>query len=129
MSLFNSPIDPSSGACAAGAQCQARKPRFEVEETDAAFDLTVFLPGVAKDGIEVTDEGGELRISGRRAPGIPGGSSVLYRETSDTPFELVLAHDNSVDSSKTVEARIKDGVLRLSLAKSESAKLRKISVN
>jgi HSP20 family molecular chaperone IbpA len=40
----------------------------------------------------------------------------------------VLAHDNTVDSGK-IEAELKDGVLHLSLAKAESAKPRKISVN
>jgi HSP20 family molecular chaperone IbpA len=128
MSLFNSLIHPASGGCATGQQHQARRPRFEVEETDTAYGLTVFLPGVAKDGIEITDESGELRVTGKRSPGLPEGSSVLYRETSDTSFELVLAHDNSVDSGK-IEAELKDGVLHLSLAKAESAKPRKISVN
>src|SRR5580692_516066 len=100
MSLFNSLIHRSNGACSVAEQHQARRPRFEVEETDAAYAVTVYLPGVAKDGVEITDEGGELRVTGKRAPGLPEGSSVLYRETSDTQFELVLAHDNSVDSGK-----------------------------
>ena len=128
MSLFQSLIHPSSGSCAEGGQCQARKPRFDVEETDSAFGLTVFLPGVPKDGIEITDEDGELRITGKRTPGLPEGSTALYRETSDTAFELVLTHDSTVDSGK-IAAEMKDGVLRLSLAKAESAKPRKISVN
>jgi HSP20 family protein len=128
MSLFNSLIHPSNGGCAVAEQHQARRPRFEVEETDTAYGLTVFLPGVAKDGLEITDENGELRITGKRSPGLPEGSSILYRETSDTSFELVLAHDNTVDSGK-IGAELKDGVLQLSLAKAESAKPRKISVN
>jgi HSP20 family molecular chaperone IbpA len=128
MSLFNSLIHPANGGCASGQQHQARRPRFDVEETDAAYGLTVFLPGVAKEGIEITDEGGELRVTGKRAPGLPEGSSVIYRETSDTSFELVLAHDSTVDGGN-IQAELKDGVLRVSLAKAESAKPRKISVN
>src|SRR5580658_7763828 len=120
MSLFKSLLHSSDDACAAGQQAQARWPRYEVAETDGAYALTVFLPGVAKDGIEITDENGELRVTGKRAPGLPEGSAVLYRETSDTSFELVLAHDNTVDSGK-IEAELKDGVLHLSLAKAESA--------
>ncbi|HEY5079370.1 MAG TPA: Hsp20/alpha crystallin family protein [Opitutaceae bacterium] len=128
MSLFNSLIQPSNGACAAGEKRQARRPSFEVEETDAAYGLTVYLPGVSKDAVEITDEDGELRVSAKRAPGLPEGSEALYRETSDTPFELVLAHDNTVDGGK-IGAELKDGVLKLTLAKAESAKPRKISVN
>ena len=128
MSLTNSSIDPSNGACASGGQCEVRRPRFEVEETDGAYGLTVFLPGVSKENLEITDEDGQLRISGKRAPALPEGLVSLHRESSDTPFELVLSHDNSVDASK-VEAELKDGVLRLSLAKAESAKPRKIAVS
>jgi HSP20 family protein len=128
MSLFNSLIHPTEAACGVAEQHQARRPRFEVEETDTAYGLTVFLPGVPKDGLEITDENGELRIAGKRSAGLPEGSSVLYRETSDTSFELVLAHDATVDTGK-IAAELRDGVLKLTLAKAESAKPRKISVN
>jgi HSP20 family protein len=128
MSLMNSSKDSASCACADVAQLAARRPRFEVEETEGAYALTVFLPGVSKEAIEITDEGGELRISAKRAQGVPAGTEVLHRETSDASYELVLAHDNEVDSGR-IGAELKDGVLRLTLAKAESAKPRKISVN
>ncbi len=128
MSLISPVIDRANGANANGSLPPARRPRFEVEETDAAYSLTVYLPGVSKANLEITDEDGELRIIGRRSPALPEGLVPLHRESSDAPFELVLAHDNSVDAGK-VEAELKDGVLRLSLAKAESAKPRKISVS
>jgi len=53
---------------------------------------------------------------------------VLHRESSDALFELVLTHDNTIDSEK-IDAELKDGVLRLTLAKAESAKPRKISIS
>jgi HSP20 family protein len=128
MSLFNTSKETSNGACAVAEQPAARRPRYEVEETEGAYALTVFLPGVSRDALEITDEDGELRITGRRAQGAPAGSEVLHRESSDASFELVLTHDNTVDAGKIV-AELKDGVLSLSLAKAESAKPRKISVN
>jgi HSP20 family protein len=128
MSLISSLITPSNGSCATSESCQARRPRFEVENTDGAYGLTVYLPGVSKDGLEITDADGELRITGKRSTALPEGSVVLHQETSGAPYELVLAHDNSVDTAK-VEAELKDGVLRLSLPKAESAKPRKVTVN
>jgi HSP20 family protein len=54
-----------------GDTVATRTPRYEVSETENAFRVTVSLPGVAKDGLEITDEGGELRISAKRASALP----------------------------------------------------------
>jgi HSP20 family protein len=123
MSLFNSLIHPADAD-----QRGTQRPRYDIEETDHGFGLTVFLPGVAKAGLEITDEGGELRVKGKRGPGAPGGAAALHRETSDVPYELVLSHDSSVDTTKVV-AELKDGILRLSVPKAESAKPRKIAIS
>jgi HSP20 family protein len=127
MSFFNTLNSSSNGACAVAETQPTRRPRYEVAETAEGFDVTVNLPGVAKDGLEVTDEGGELRISGKPAVKLPDGRVVLHRETSDTAFELVLAHDNAIVPEKT-QADLQDGVLHVKLSKVESAKPRKIAV-
>ena len=41
------------------------KPVFEIKQTAEAFGVTVYLPGVAKDGLEITAEDGQIRIVGR----------------------------------------------------------------
>jgi HSP20 family protein len=134
MSLFNTLIPSLSRQPAAqnGAETRAVenavKPAYEIKETDDAFGVTVYLPGVAKDGLELTAEEGQLRIVGRRAWKQPEGWTALYRESSDGPFELVLTHDNTIDADK-VAAELRDGVLRVSLPKHEALKPRKIAVN
>lgn len=127
MSFFNALIPAFNGAPAEGEAIPTRRPQYHVTETDAAYNLTVNLPGVAKEGLEVTDEGGELRITGKRALTLPENAAVLHRESSDAAFELVLTHDNTIDSEK-IGAELKDGVLHLTLAKAESAKPRKIAI-
>lgn len=109
-------------------QHMTQRPRYDVEETDLAYGLTVFLPGVAKSGLEITDENGELRVIGKRSSELPEKAAALHRESSDANYELVLSHDNSVDTDKIV-AELKDGVLRLSVPKAESAKPRKIAIS
>ncbi len=111
-----------------GEHDTARRPRYEVTETRPAMPSPAYLPGVTKEGLEITDEGGELRITGRRTDKLPEGQTALYRETSDASYELVLVHDNSIDAEK-IAAELRDGVLRLTLVKSESAKPRKVTVN
>jgi HSP20 family molecular chaperone IbpA len=104
------------------------KPAYEHKETTDAFGVTVHLPGVAKDGLELTAEEGLFRIVGRRAWKQPEGWTALYRETADAPFELVLEHDNAIDAEK-IHAELADGVLRVALPKAEAIKPRKIAVN
>jgi HSP20 family protein len=126
MSLFSSLI--RSNAPQASETETFLRPRHEIEETDSAYGLTVFLPGVAKSGLEITDEASELRIIGRRESKLPKDAVALHRESAGASFELVLAHDATVDTSKIV-AELTDGVLRLSLPKAESARPRKIAVS
>ena len=104
------------------------KPLYEIKETTDAFGATVYLPGVAKDGLEITAEEGQIRVIGRRSWKQPEGWTALHRESVDAPFELVLAHDNAIDTEK-IAAELHDGVLRVSLPKHEAIKPRKITVN
>lgn len=134
MNPFNSVI-PSSGRSPAVAQRGQNsdlgptiRPAYEVRETDEAFGLTVHLPGVSKDRLEITAEDSNLRIVGRRAWKRPEGWTTLYRESSDAAYELVLTHEKSVDLEK-IHAELRDGVLRVSLPKSEAVKPRKITVS
>jgi HSP20 family molecular chaperone IbpA len=104
------------------------KPVYEIKETDEAYGLTVLLPGVAKEGLELTAEANELRVVGRPAWQQPAGWTAVYRESANVPFELVLTHDNTIDAEKIV-AELKDGVLRASLPKAAALKPRRIAVN
>ena len=104
------------------------KPLYEVKETDDAYGVTVFLPGVSKDDLDITAEAGEFRIVGRRSWKQPEGWTAIYRESADLPFELTLAHDNAIDADN-IAAELRDGVLRVSLPKAESFKPRRITVS
>jgi HSP20 family molecular chaperone IbpA len=106
----------------------AIKPAYEIKETDDAFGVTVQLPGVTKDGLELTAEQDQLRIVGRRTWKQPAGWTALYRESTEVPFELVLEHDNAVDLDK-IQAELADGVLRVALPKAAAIKPRKIAVS
>ncbi len=104
------------------------KPAYELTENNEAWGLTVHLPGVAKDGLELTAEDGRVTVRGRRGWAKPEGWTAVYRESVDAPYELVLEHDNTVDAEK-IHAELKDGVLRVSLPKAEAVKPRQITVN
>jgi HSP20 family molecular chaperone IbpA len=106
----------------------AVKPAYNLTENAEAWGLTAQLPGVTKEGLEVTAEDGRITIRGRRQWQKPEGWTAVYRESVDAPYELVLEHDNTVDADK-IHAELKDGVLQVSLPKAEALKPRKIAVN
>ncbi len=118
-SLLTTPVRPSAPA--------AVRPVHELNETADAFGLTVQLPGVARDGLEVTVEEDVLRVVGRRAWTPPAGWSPLHRETTDAPFTLAVALGQAVAADR-IAAELRDGVLRLSLPKVEAVRPRRITV-
>jgi HSP20 family protein len=134
MSLFNTLIPALSRTPAPRTDGTASelgatvKPAYEIKEAGDAFAVTVYLPGVAKDGLELTADDGEFRVVGRRAWQQPAEWTSLYRESSLAPFELVLTHDNFIATDK-IAAELRDGVLRVSLPKHEAVKPRKIAVS
>jgi HSP20 family molecular chaperone IbpA len=104
------------------------KPFYTVSETADAYGVTVYLPGVAKDGLELTAEDSQFRLVGRRAWQQPEGWTALYRESQNAPYELVLTHDNAINPDG-IAAELRDGVLQVSLPKSEALKPRKIAIS
>jgi HSP20 family molecular chaperone IbpA len=103
------------------------KPAYRIRETPEAYAVTVHLPGVAKDAIELTAEDHQFRLTARRAWKQPTDWTALHRESSSANYELVLVHDNAINGEK-ISAELRDGVLRLSLPKTEAVKPRKIAI-
>jgi len=131
MSLFQTLV-PSLGKTStasngSGSSVATRKPAYEIKETPETYGVTVFLPGVTKDAVELTSESGQFRIFARRTWQRPDGWTTVYRESNDAAYELVLDHENAIDPDKVV-AELRDGVLRVSLPKTEAVKPRKIPV-
>jgi len=137
MSLFNQIVPRLSrsfvrrqdGAASAASETEFTvKPVYDLAESAEAWALTAHLPGVTKEGLELSAEDGLITLRGRRAWQKPEGWTAVYRESLDAPYALTLQHDNTVDADK-IHAELKDGVLRVSLPKAEALKPRKISVN
>jgi HSP20 family protein len=102
-------------------------PLANILETKEGYVLEAEMPGVNKDGLEVTVENGELTIFGRRAVAENKGREI-YRESRASDYRRTFELDPSIDTTK-VSARIDQGVLTLHLPKAESVKPRKIVVN
>ena len=101
-------------------------PLANIFETKDGYVLEAEMPGVNKDGLELTVENNELTIVGRRSdPAL--AADVVYRESRDLDYRRVFDLDPSIDAGK-ISAKIEHGVLTLTLPKAESVKPRKITV-
>ena len=101
-------------------------PLANILESKDGYVLEAEMPGVNKDGLEITVENGELTIVGRRAA-VEARGRELYRESRATDFRRSFELDPSIDTTK-ISAKIDQGVLTLSLPKAEAVKPRKITV-
>jgi len=101
-------------------------PRANILENKDSYILDLEMPGVSKDGVEITVENSELTIIGRRSNAEPK-ADVVYRECRPLDYRRVFDLDPSIDASH-ISAKVEQGVLTLTLPKAESVKPRKITV-
>lgn len=102
-------------------------PIASVVEDGDAYLLKVEMPGVNKEGLEISVENNELTITGRRDLAQIEGT-LIHRESRTEDFRRVFELDPSIDTSK-ISARIDQGFLTLTLPKAEQVKPRKIAVS
>lgn len=102
-------------------------PDVNIYETKDGYELEAEMPGVNKDGLEITLEGNEITITGHRASEAAVGD-VLFRERHGASYRRVFDLDPAIDSAR-ISARMNQGVLFLTLPKSEAVKPRKIAVS
>ena len=102
-------------------------PEVNIFETSEGYVLEAEMPGVNKDGLEITLEGTEITIVGRRGKeAVPG--QPLLRERQVVDFRRRFELDPAIDTAR-INAKMTQGVLTLTLPKSEQVKPRKIAVS
>jgi HSP20 family protein len=108
------------------ARVQHWLPSVDIYETKDAYVLQAEMPGVRKDGLEITMEGSTLTILGRRADERLEGT-VLHRESKAADYRRVFELDPTIDTTN-IRARVEQGVVTLELPKAERVKPRKIII-
>jgi len=101
-------------------------PPANISATENEYFVEVDMPGVNKEGLEVTVEENELTILGHRSSDIPQGE-LCYCESPQADFRRTFELGPDVDPSR-ISAEMKQGVLKLRLPKSERAKPKQIEV-
>lgn len=102
-------------------------PPAGVTEIADAYMLEIEMPGVKKDGLEISVENNELTIIGRRSlPAMEG--TLIHRESRPENFRRTFEIDPSIDANK-ISAKIDQGLVSLTLPRAEHVKPRKITVS
>jgi len=102
-------------------------PEVDIFETTDGYVLQAEMPGVSKSGLNVTLEGTEITITGHRNAEAVNGEA-LWRERPTADYRRVFELDPAIDTTK-IAAKMEQGVLTLTLPKSEKVKPRKITVS
>ena len=102
-------------------------PRTNLSDTGDNLELIAEVPGVSKEALNVKIQGNYLEISGSRNSDNPEGYKVHRTERETTSFSRSFTLPYEVEAAK-VEATLKDGLLKMTLPKSETAKPRQISI-
>lgn len=104
-------------------------PAFDVYEEKDKYIVKAELPGMKKEDINVSLHDGNLIISGERKSETKSEGTEVYRaERYFGKFQRSVSLPPTVAAGK-VAAEYKDGVLTVTLPKSEEAKPRQIEVN
>ena len=101
-------------------------PAVDIYETVDALTVVADMPGVEKEGVDIHLEDNQLTIRGLVSTD-SSKEKVLWSEYSVGDYIRSFTLSEVIDQSK-IEAKMTDGVLRLTLPKVEAAKPRKISI-
>ncbi|MGN6525399.1 MAG: Hsp20/alpha crystallin family protein [Burkholderiaceae bacterium] len=133
--LFDEAFDRFLGHAGLADTDAARRPALDVAESDAAYVVTLDVPGVAREDVKVSIEGRRVSIAAQaRAPQAeaaaategaaeapkPAEPRLLLRERAAASYARSLVLPAEIDQSAS-QAKLDNGVLTLTLAKRSPA--------
>jgi len=102
-------------------------PKTNLYDLGDNFEVVAEVPGFAKENLNIKIQGNYLEISGTHEADAPEGYAVHRVERGNTSFNRSFTLPSDVDSEK-VEAKLRNGLLVLTLPKAEAAKPKQISI-
>ena len=102
-------------------------PALDIVETDQDFQVSLDIPGIKKEDIKIEVKDRSLLVSGERKREVKDEHGMNRSERSFGQFTRTLQLPLNVDTTK-IEAQYEDGVLKLTIPKSEAAQPRLIDI-
>ena len=112
-----------------GRPATAFSPAFEVKETTDAFILKADLPGVVEQDLDIAVHNNVLSVSGmRQAEERKENETYALYDRQFGSFTRAFSLPDMANG-ETIDAKLVNGVLTLTIAKKAEAKPRKIALN
>lgn len=103
-------------------------PAMNVGSTPKSVEIYAFAPGVDPASLDVQTEKGVLTVSGeRKLEPVPENATAHIDERFAGRFRRVVTLPDDVDPA-TAQAKYRDGVLHISIARKEAAQPRRIEI-
>lgn len=103
-------------------------PKVDIYESKEKIVLIADMPGVDDKSADVMLEKNILTISGTVEPTTYPDHSIGYAEYDLGDYQRAFTISDEIDRDN-IEAKMKNGVLRITLHKAEGLKTRKIAIN
>jgi HSP20 family protein len=118
------------GALFDDAFTAVERARMDVIDDGSSYEITVDLPGVKKEDINVSIDGSRVLINAetKSEKTRKNGGKVLYAERSAASFARSFELPSEVTEAGA-EAHYENGVLRLTLPKKSAAQVKRLTVH
>jgi HSP20 family protein len=103
-------------------------PASDIAETDTEYHVTMELPGIDMKKLDISFSEGHLTVKGEKTKEVSVDESCYCTERYSGSFQRSFQIPKAVDKEK-IEANYKDGVLKVSLEKSEESAVKKIEIH
>ncbi len=102
-------------------------PDVDILEREDSIVVLADMPGADEKSVDITLEKDVLSIYARVEPEVPEQHQLLHAEYGMGDYQRSFTISDEIDRDR-IEARVKNGVLRLVLPKAQAAKTRKIAI-
>jgi HSP20 family molecular chaperone IbpA len=103
------------------------QPEADIFEDTDGITVTLDLPGVGSDGLDIHVDRQSLTITGESGVQVPPGVEPIHAEVRSRHYRRSFALSTELEADRT-EAELKDGVLTLRIPKRAEVKPRRVEV-
>jgi HSP20 family protein len=102
-------------------------PLADIYETADIYSVKMEIPGITKENLDIVIDDDELKITAESLPE-ENIENLKYSEFRARDFSRTFRVGNDVDRNR-IDAKLENGILTLTLHKSEAVKPRRVTVN